>query len=778
MVASLHYPVLRRRHVLSCALMLACGAGVVRAADIRLMVVDGSLCVRGALQVQGKSIPAVFVIDLGMPAPVLVHRNTAQLMRLESQSTADVRLDGLVLEGLRAVSLDLPRLDELSNEYSEELGQVPAVAVLGMPAFGDRVLLLDLAERRLQLSAPEELVQQRQAGEAPTGRDADAYVTAELPFASTSQGYWLDGLIPEDFKVRVRFATTRADTVVDSITADLAETDPDVVFPLRLGPVDVARFVALRPEELTGEGEARADVILGTHLLEHFRVQIDTTRSRMIFQQVRSPSFPQEERAYFQARSAGDAEGIEAFLVDHAESRLAREAGYTLLRLRLDDAAADRESIKRALSLLVDRLPVDRRARFCLGLSDELTAGSREDRLSLAEDVLRVGSAWAPADRDGVASHQINARLGHLLLLRDEPDQARRLLLSAAFGLPRDPLVNLWLGQFYERTGRLTRAWSRYAQSALDKAPPVEALIALDRLHRDPAFRRVFSMAEAARMLEGRVPEFHPASRADEQGEAAAPRVSLVELFVCIEDAGSLAAELAFAGLAEYLEAGEVAFIQYHVPWPEPDPLTSSVSLDRATTRGVTAAPQICFAGERLATGAGDEQNVASLFGTYAARTPAVVAADPDERWQIEGSVDVQADVIAGQVRVIGPQRADELRLHLVLCESPVVVPGANGTMLHHNVARASLSGSAGLAIPDGAEQRSFPFRITIGEVGEQLKQTLARLEGDRQIEFVIRPTFVDAAACSVVAFIEHAETGRVLAARRLVIGPAGGMAE
>ena len=69
-----------------------------------------------------------------------------------------------------------------------------------------------------------------------------------------------------------------------------------------------------------------------------------------------------------------------------------------------------------------------------------------------------------PADRYPDAVHQLHAQLGTILLDAGESREAWKHLLSAAFGLPEDGMVNLQLGRFYEQEGRYRRAFSRYVQ--------------------------------------------------------------------------------------------------------------------------------------------------------------------------------------------------------------------------------------------------------------------------------------------------------------------------
>ena len=70
-------------------------------------------------------------------------------------------------------------------------------------------------------------------------------------------------------------------------------------------------------------------------------------------------------------------------------------------------------------------------------------------------------------DRYPNAVHEIHSKMGDVLLEKQEGRRAWKHLLSAAFGLPEDGMVNLNLGRYYEQEGRYKRAFSRYVQACI-----------------------------------------------------------------------------------------------------------------------------------------------------------------------------------------------------------------------------------------------------------------------------------------------------------------------
>lgn len=736
------------------------------APEIRITVIQGKLCARCTLRGGANAIPANVMIDLGTPAPLLVHERTAGLLQIQRDTPVELSFDEVTLSDLPAIPTGLRVLEELTSEHATELGEIPAVAILGLPAFSDFTLVVELSEGTLRLLPAD-------GTSTPTPADAIAGAAgneegmpaqSEVLLEQRGFGYWLDGVGPEDFEVRVRFATSDSDTLIDATVADLLGAPAGDLDRLEVGGINVAEYVALRPEDLATGASLRPDLVLGTNFLSHFRMTIGAAAGRLQLEQIRPPRFPSEERAYFVAREDEDAEAIESFLTAHPSSRLAGEASETLLAHRLDEYPPAREAIARAVRLRALSTRPQRRATRMIALADELLAGDRDGKQDLAADVLAVGQEFAPGDLDARAAHQIQSRLGAIALERGELKQARRHLLSAAFGMPRDPLVNLRLGEFYERSGKLVRAWSRYVQAAIHKDAPSEALVGLDRLNRSAELRAAFTMADAEQLLEGRVLEFHPPDRYQRTDQASGPRpVRLIELFTCLDHPATTAADLAFGGLGEYFEREEVAFLAYHLPAPATDPLASEVSAARASFYDVKAVPSAYFDGARLNSEAGGEDAVDRVFAAY---KQACLAQRPDQdRWTLGGRVSLSGTSVSGQIELTGPEGPPTLRLCVVLCERAVMLPGANGVLMHRHVARGAVGAAEGLPVPVVTGRRIIDVSVDLAEVSAAVERTIANVEQERSVEFLMKPTYVDAGACQLVVFLQDQQSRQVLAA-------------
>ena len=684
------------------ALSVASGQAVPAiAATIPFKVINGRLCARCTIGGPSVSIPAHVVIDLGSTASLAVHEKTGKLLGLGGDAKATLTFGGVVLSDVSAKSTGIASLESLNRLYASELSDIPAAAIMGMKALSGYVVEVNVSEGILKLLPPK----------VDEQADVDAgneELSAVIPYETHDQGLWLSGQGPDNFPLRVRFSTERYDTVIDSLVADMTGAAGGDLEELLVGPVNIAKFVALRPEDLSGT-PGRPDVVLGTNLLQCFRVVIDGSGRTLRLEQVRQPEFPSEEREFFVARANEDSETIERFLETHVQSRLAIEGSRLLLKQRLGEYPHSRERIGKAMDLLVAASPVERRAETMVGLADELLA--TDGGSGLAADALRKGLESAKEDLNASAGYEIHARLGKLALKQNNLKEARRHLLSAAFGMPKDGTVNLLLGELYEKSGKSMRAWSRYIQAAISEDAPTEALSGLDRLNRDAAFRAEFTMEDAERLLEGRTVEFHPAGRyCQEVAKDASGPIELIELFTCMDNSQTLAAELAFSGLSEYYENTEVSFIAYHLSVPESNPLMCGVSKSRQDFYGVKGTPVAYFNGGAGTSSGGDFGQVADVYADY--RQKSLASKESGASWRIDGQVNIREDDITGRIEVEGSEASNDYRLWVVLCEKAVMVPGANTLLLHKHVARALMSPAEGFVLPAQSGKRVFDIGI------------------------------------------------------------------
>lgn len=729
---------------------------------IRFRMIGGVPVAACKLTVGEVSIPANVVLDIGTRAPVVLHQNTGKLLQVAQGDPLTLTFDDIEKTyPVRVAAIEM--LEGLSQQYAPQLGEVPAVAFVGLPAFDDKVIRLEFDKGLLTILDADDKTSLADAPLGPGGSDQSP--TWTCPFEAEAYGYWLRGSAGEGFDLRVLLKTTAADTAIDALSADLAGAPGGDLDKLMVGGLDLTRYAALRPEDLSGLPKPRPDVVLGTDLLSYFRVTIDVTARRMRLEQVRKPPETIAERAYFVALAEEDAEAVEAFVEAHGEHRLAGEAAENLVRLRLAAGEVDRDAFLRAVRRRARAAAPNRRGSTLLMLSDHITGSGHEDRFELAKLVLTEAVELAKDDLDATASHQVQARLGRIAYLAGDIRQARRHLLSAAFGLPRDPVVNLWMGDLYMQMDKPSRAWSRYLQAALNDDDPSAALKGINRLNNDPEFRQTFTMADAVQLAEGRVPALHPPRRFDPARAGADARpVELVELFTCIDHPPTQAAEMALAGLAEHLEPAGTAFVQYHLTQPSNDPLAVPIGARRAAMYGVDGVPTAVFDGTARLEGGGDDTAAGAVYRAYRL---AALSADPNGRpWELTGTLERDGRQLIGSVTVDGPADPSGARLHLLVCEATQMVLGSNAMVFHHHVARSSLTDPNGRPLAGGAQ--TVPVQLDADALSARLAEQLAAHEREKRIEYTMKPTYVDSRQLRIVAIVQDPASGRVLAAAEL----------
>ena len=777
--------------IVSLLLLLLSMLSNAQAEQIALKLVDGRPCARATIKYGNTSIEANVVLDLGVQAPIVLHSKTAKLLGIERDGKITLLFDGVneaTFADMPVMATGIRALETLTQEHAAELDEIPAVAVIGLPAFDAFVPQLDLPQNRLVLLPNDE------AGELAKS------ATAVIPLDDARGRLFFKAIGPDGIEMRLQLRTSQYDTLIDETVAALAgadngaieqlypvlkdqspteeatEEDPAVSKTEDKKRLNLAGFVAFRPTDLSEGLDPRPDLIIGTNLLKYFRVTIDLNRKQLLWKQAKSPEYPTHERDYFTALVNEDADGVEAFLTSHADSRLAQEAGAKLLEFRLAETPANEEALLRAIKIRATSTEKKRRATTLLTLADHLLASDREDCYLLATNSLQLALENSRDDLDATAAHRIQARLGRIAYTEGDLRVARRRLLSAAFGLPHDPQVNLWLGELYEAMKKPTRAWSRYLQATLDKNAPLEAYIGLGRLNREPAFREQFSMRDAADLLEGRIEAFHPKQHYVQEKKKYPKHVKLVELFTNIDDTTKThAAEAALDALGEYFDVettnDPVALLEYHIKAAKPDPLAVPYSQARADFYTVVDAPTAIFDGTGSAFDYGTQTEIVPVYKAYlelarSEEKPSV--AKPPVT--LSGKVKQEKRQLTGEIVIENTGEQDALKdavLHVVACESVVMVPGGNGRVLHRYVVRDSLTPVEGLPLNSKFQKdaASFTFDVNLDteKLAKELVQHMDQLEKENGVSLIMKPDYVDAGEVVFVAFVQDATTQEIL---------------
>ncbi|MBK7874266.1 MAG: hypothetical protein IPJ77_00670 [Planctomycetes bacterium] len=740
-------------------------------ARIPAHVVDGRLVVFAQVSA-GKRIPANLFVELEAPVGLALHGRAVRGLEVESE-------DGTV----HPVTLHLPDLDvpidaigegddgayeQFTKWNSKELGDNALVGTLGARILSKYHVALDLAAGFLELSAPRAplaALPDRGGASAPNasagnGEPAAAPNAFELRPTFQDDVAWFTLAFGDHRAAPIGLGTASYDTLVDAALCEELGRPAGDLGPVQLGPVDLARYVAFRPEPAARLGGARPDGAfgwIGLNLLAHFRVELDRVNRVARFTPTRAPKFPEADLDFFAARASGDPDELERWLAKYPKERLAQEASGALFSRQLARNAPT-EAMQRALKLVSAAFPEDLRATGALALLDRLAGAGRDDVLL---DAAELGLAGGRTDRYPDAVHKLHAKIGHLLMEKGRGEEAWKHLLSAAFGLAEDGPLNLDLARYYESQGRWERAFSRYLQALMDAESGAAALAGLERVQPKVPDAESVSVESVERLLEGRLVSFATASRYRPADGLVPTRVALLELVCNAHDEGEIGVALARDAANDHFQRAHLVQVAYHVGDGEFEPLWNPTSdaLARAVSGGQLAH---VLDGKTELPPRGLVRHKEQIFDAVKGAVTARLSEPSEYAIELEATVDGAA--IRGEARVKGPEGV-ESSVQLLLVERGVVYPGKSKVVIQRNVARAALTAwAAGEEwAPVDGEQR-LPFERALADVERENAAFLAerRPPGENAATIGVR---LDPRQLSVLAIVRDAKTREVLQA-------------
>jgi hypothetical protein len=244
-------------------------------------------------------------------------------------------------------------------------------------------------------------------------------------------------------------------------------------------------------------------------------------------------------------------------------------------------------------------------------------------------------------------------------------------------------------------------------------------------------------------------------------------RVVLVELFTGAECPPCVAVDLAFDGLQSTYKPSEVAFLQYHMHIPGPDPLTNKDGLDRATLYGaqIRGTPSIFFNGRKDPSGGGSANASKVKYSGYRETIDELLEKGPGAKLQLSatqkgGDVNIKANV--SELAEPG----ESIMLRFALTEERIRYAGGNGLRYHHNVVRALPGGAKGVALTKKTSEHTATVNL------DKLRGDILKYLEDaaKEEEFTNPDKPLALKDLRVVAFIQDDTSGEVLQAATVEI--------
>jgi hypothetical protein len=262
--------------------------------------------------------------------------------------------------------------------------------------------------------------------------------------------------------------------------------------------------------------------------------------------------------------------------------------------------------------------------------------------------------------------------------------------------------------------------------------------------------------------------------------KGSSDRVVLVELFTGSECPPCVAADVAFDAALETYKPTDVAFLEYHLHIPRPDPLTNKDTLARAEYYRVDSTPVAAIDGKQGPQLGGPREEVkdsdsGQKFGgrvSYDRLTDQINdALEENSAGRLEVKAERSGDTVTIRARASKVSKlAKGVRLRLALAEEVVRYPGGNGQRLHHHVVRAMPGGAEGVAVEDGSASQEV--KVDLAGLRKALKAYLAEYEkenGDFRDDS--RPLSLE--HLKVVALLQDDDNRRVLQAAQTGVPPA-----
>jgi hypothetical protein len=743
---------------------------------IPVKIVGGRLVAQVELSSIHRRIPANLFIEFDTPCGLRLDNGAAGALKAENEAgettPLSVHFPGFVITVESREHGPREDYAEFTRLYSREINEHALVGAIGAKILKNYRVTFDLHEGVIELELPDKDEDAETTGASvPTPPDPDdpdnpGQGPIEVSITNTDDIIWLPVKSPGGKIQAMTVATTRYDTLLDEEWCDQLGFPAGDIGSLKLDSLDLSKFVAFRPDEVIYVHPDGAIGVIGLNLLKHLRLTIDHQRKTASCQVTAPAVFPEADRGFFKAMVEEDADKLETWLDQFPTERLSQEAAHLLLGYRIDEAG-EPEQFDKAIRWLAGTWREDIISTRGLDLMHELRAAGYPMQAVIAGE---LGVEGGRKDRYPNSVHKLHATMGDILLDHDEDKRAWRHLLSAAFGLPEDGLINLKLGQFYERQKRYNRALSRYVQAVITVDAGEQAMEGLQRVQKLNGETERLSVDTIAPLIEGKTYNYAAATRYRPKAGQDSNRVALVEFFTNThikhpsKEEGAIGGALGNEGVMTYFPRTKLAMLTYHLPHPrfQMDSLTNELAQHAANAYRAEPTVQIVNGSSKF-SGYGHVQEAEKIYRS--GRGIILASLSEGSKFDLALVSSLAGDEIAGQLTIKGPQKADA-RVQIVLAERGVLYPGKSKVVIQRMVARAALtSGLDGAPFAPKDGTMTLQFSRSLKAITEANIAYLENLQASGAGSVQPFAAKIDPRQLTVVAFVRDGSSNKILQA-------------
>ena len=747
--------------------------------SIPVRVIDGRLIVACDISGPNLRIPVNLWLDFDGAYGLQLHNRAAAPLPAETPAgkpnPLTLHFADFTLEIARRELGPEEEFETFTKYHSHEIGENALTGAIGSHVLKHFDVIFDLPQGHINLAPPGQLADYQTD---PLSDEIVTQVTLQndlvwlpvnlqVPQAENAENKTISRALA--------IGSSRYDTCLDRRLCNSLRRPAGNVGPLICESIDFAPYVAFRPTEVVQVHPDGVAGVMGINLLENFRIHIDRQSLLATVRSAGSPDFPEEELAWFQARVAEDPTLILKWLNEHGETRLGREAAEYLLTLMLDEGS-EADELAQAIQWVNDTMPADLRATRLFDLMEELV---NEGETELGITAGEIGVKSARKDRYPESNYKLHGRLGELLLPKDNRE-AWRHLLSAAFGLPDDGMINLNLARVYEANGKSKRAFSRYIQALVKEESSELAMESLVRMDKELPPEDRMTIESIDRMISGRVRNYSAPKQYQFDPTQRTNRTSVVEFFTNAyigneRRGGAIGGALGNQGTMSHFVNTECVFLSYHLAVPRIEPLVSPLGKFMAAWLGIPGPVVQVVDGKLNTPGAGKHRDAEQIYQRTRAAVESRLAASSPIDVNVQGKLDEK--MLSGRVSIEGPalDSPEDLNLkpmviQVIVAERGVVFHGSSGVVIHRMLARglATRGSLAGVAfLPDDNGNLEFDFERNLTDIESENAAFIAELEEDQTKGGTRMGLRIEPNSVEVIVLVRDAETGEVMQARQ-----------